>query len=49
MSWKEAQLSLQIEAELTYGSPRRRAAADAKAAENAAAEAVRQAAAQMGK
>lgn len=39
MTWAEAQLSLQVMAEVSYGSPRRRAVYEAKAAEDAAASA----------
>lgn len=40
MTWREAQLSLQVDAEVRYGAPRRREAYEARAAEDAAAAAV---------
>ncbi len=43
MTWREATLSLQLAAEERYGAPRRRAAYEAKAAEDAAAAATVQA------
>ncbi len=43
MSFREAQLSLQVIAEVTHGAPLRREAYEAKAREDAAAEATRKA------
>ena len=40
MTWREAQLSLQVDAEVRYGAPRRREVYEAKAQEDAAAAAV---------
>lgn len=40
MTWREAQLSLQVDAEVRHGAPRRREAYEAKAREDAAAVAV---------
>lgn len=36
MTWREAMLSLQVDAEIRYGAPRRREVYEAKAREDAA-------------